>query len=201
LEGRVAETVVGGALLGVLQDLVGEIDLLEAHLRLGIAGIAVRMELHGQLAECRLELLFIGAPRHAERFVKVRLRQESRLRTASRRHGSPAGRKPVPQMAIRAPPRKMWTVNSRPPPQDKPVPARLNGRLDAFIYDHDSQLMSADPGAGTGELPRHRLSGEGAPPVVLLNGAGARLGYWSRVQPDLAPIAATLAYDRRVPVN
>jgi len=61
--------------------------------------------------------------------------------------------------------------------------------------------MSADPGAGTGELPRHRLSGEGAPPVVLLNGAGARLGYWSRVQPDLAPIAATLAYDRRVPEN
>jgi pimeloyl-ACP methyl ester carboxylesterase len=48
-------------------------------------------------------------------------------------------------------------------------------------------------------LPRHRLEGEGAPPVVLLNGAGVRLGYWNKVQPLLIAMAATLAYDRGLP--
>jgi len=49
------------------------------------------------------------------------------------------------------------------------------------------------------KLPRHLLLGKGGPSIVLLNGAGARLGYWDRVQPGLAAMAATLAYDRRVP--
>jgi len=93
LEGGVAETVVGGALLRVLQHLVGEVDLLEADFRLGVARIAVGVELHGELAESRLENLLVGAPFDAERFVKVRLRQEYLLRNrepATRQSAVPA---------------------------------------------------------------------------------------------------------------
>ncbi len=56
LEGGMAEAVIGGALLGVLQDLVGLVDLLEAVLAVLVAGIAVGMPLHGELAERGLEL-------------------------------------------------------------------------------------------------------------------------------------------------
>lgn len=59
--------------------------------------------------------------------------------------------------------------------------------------------MPPGPELDETKLPRHLLSGEGRPAVVLLNGAGARLGYWNRVQPGLATMAATLAYDRSVP--
>ena len=46
LERRVPETVVGGALLLVLQDVVGLVDLLELRLGLLVAGVAVRVVLH-----------------------------------------------------------------------------------------------------------------------------------------------------------
>ncbi len=49
--------------------------------------------------------------------------------------------------------------------------------------------------------PKHRLEGSGRPVIVLLNGAGAKLGYWNRVRPLLAPMAATLSYDRTVPAG
>lgn len=50
-------------------------------------------------------------------------------------------------------------------------------------------------------LPRHRLDGTGNPPFILLNGAGARLGYWDRVRPLLAPMGATVGYNRSVPAG
>ena len=56
LEGGVAEAVVGGALVWVLEDLVGLVDLLEAMLAVLVAGIAIGMPLHGQLAERGLQL-------------------------------------------------------------------------------------------------------------------------------------------------
>ena len=56
LEGGMAETVVGRALVGVLENLVGLIDLLEAMLGLIVAGIAIRMALHRLLAEGGLDI-------------------------------------------------------------------------------------------------------------------------------------------------
>ena len=53
LEGGMAEPVIGGALLRVLQRLVGFVDFLELVLAGVIARIAVGMELHGELAESR----------------------------------------------------------------------------------------------------------------------------------------------------
>ena len=56
LERGVAEAVIGRALVRVLEDLVGLVDLLEAVLAVLVAGIAVRVPLHGKLAERGLEL-------------------------------------------------------------------------------------------------------------------------------------------------
>src|SRR6185436_7919988 len=70
-EGGVAETVIGRALLRVLQRLVGFVDFLELVLAGMIAGVAVGMELHGELAESALELLLVGALLHAQRFVEI----------------------------------------------------------------------------------------------------------------------------------
>ena len=71
LERGVAETIIGRALLRVLQRLVGFVDFLEFVLAGLIAGIAVGMELHGELAESALELLLVGALLYAERFVEI----------------------------------------------------------------------------------------------------------------------------------
>src|SRR5215468_9637130 len=56
LEGRMAEAVVGSALVAVLEDLVGLVDFLKPDLALGVAGIAVRMPFHRELAERRFQL-------------------------------------------------------------------------------------------------------------------------------------------------
>lgn len=53
----------------------------------------------------------------------------------------------------------------------------------------------------TKKPPRHRLDGDGRPAVVLLNGAGANLGYWNRVRPLLAPLTSLLSYNRSVPAG
>ena len=55
LEGGVTEAVIGGALVAVLEDVVGLVEFLESVLAFGIARIAVRMMLHGELAERGLE--------------------------------------------------------------------------------------------------------------------------------------------------
>ena len=66
-----AELVVGLALLGVRQDLVGFFRLLELLLGLWVIRIAVRMELHGQAAVGLLDLVIPGVAVDAEDFVKV----------------------------------------------------------------------------------------------------------------------------------
>src|ERR1700730_13919994 len=54
-----AEAVIGGALVAVLETLVGLVDFLEADFAGGIARIFVGMPLHRKLAEGRLEFRFI----------------------------------------------------------------------------------------------------------------------------------------------
>ena len=70
-------TVVGGALLVVLQDVVGLVDLLEPRLGLLVAGIAVRVVLHGELAIGLLQVVRARLPRHAQGGVVVLLRHFS----------------------------------------------------------------------------------------------------------------------------
>ncbi len=69
LERRMAEAVIGGALVAVLEDLIGLVDFLEPDLALGIAGILVRMPLHRELAERCLELGFVRVAFDFEGFV------------------------------------------------------------------------------------------------------------------------------------
>src|SRR5690606_9163358 len=71
LEGGVAEAVIGGALLRVAQRLIGFVDFLEAMFRRLVAGIAIGVAIHGQLAERRLQRLFIGAFGDAQNFVEI----------------------------------------------------------------------------------------------------------------------------------
>jgi hypothetical protein len=67
----VAEAVVGGALLLVLEDVVGLVDLLEPGLAVLVAGIAVRVPLHRELAIGGLEFAVGRGARHFEEFVVV----------------------------------------------------------------------------------------------------------------------------------
>jgi hypothetical protein len=69
----VAEAVVGGALVGVAQDFVGFLGLLELLLGLGVVRIAIRMVLHGQLAIGLLDLFFGGVAIHAQDLIVVAL--------------------------------------------------------------------------------------------------------------------------------
>ena len=68
-----AEAVIGRALLRVAQALVGVADLLELDLGRLVAVVAVRMELHGELAEGRLQRLLVATARDAEHFVEIAL--------------------------------------------------------------------------------------------------------------------------------
>ncbi len=62
LEGRVTETVVGGAALAVLQNVIGFVDFLEAVLAILIARIFIGMPFHRELAKGGLDLL-VASPR------------------------------------------------------------------------------------------------------------------------------------------
>ncbi len=73
LEGGVAETVIGGALVAVLQNVVGLVDFLELVLALGVAGIAIRVMLHGELAEGRLEVDLGAFTGNTQDFIVVAL--------------------------------------------------------------------------------------------------------------------------------
>ena len=75
-EGRVAEAVVGGALLAVGEDLVGLVDFLELDLGVLVAGIAVRVALHRELAEGGLQLRLAGGLADAQDLVVVALRHD-----------------------------------------------------------------------------------------------------------------------------
>ena len=68
-----AEAVIGGALVAVLQDFVGFVDFLEADFAGGIARILVRMPFHRELAERRLELAVVRVPFDFQGFVVAAL--------------------------------------------------------------------------------------------------------------------------------
>ena len=48
-------------------------------------------------------------------------------------------------------------------------------------------------------LPSYRLVGTSGPVVVILNGAGANMGYWRAMEPALAGLGRVLLYDRGLP--
>ena len=58
LERRMAKAVIGGALVGILQDLVGLVDFLEPMFGVGIAGVTIGMVLHRVLAKGGFDLDF-----------------------------------------------------------------------------------------------------------------------------------------------
>jgi hypothetical protein len=68
-----AEPVIGGALVAILQDFVGFVDFLEADFAVGIARILVRMPFHRELAEGRLELGLVRVPLDFKGFVVAAL--------------------------------------------------------------------------------------------------------------------------------
>ena len=65
------EHVVAAAALRVAQGLVGDGDLLEAGLGLGVARVRVRVQLAGEAPVGPLELVFGGRARDAEQLVEV----------------------------------------------------------------------------------------------------------------------------------
>ena len=88
LESGMAEAVIGGALIAVLEDVVGLVEFFELVLAVGVARIAVRVMLHGELAERGLELDLGAGARDAQDLVIVALghagpavRSERRSRT------------------------------------------------------------------------------------------------------------------------
>ena len=74
LEGRVAETVIGGALVAVLEHVIRLVDFLEAVLAVLVARIAIRVMLHGKLAERCLEFNLSAGAGYAQDLVVVALR-------------------------------------------------------------------------------------------------------------------------------
>src|SRR6516225_6429470 len=73
LKGGMAITVVGGALIPVLQNLVGFVDFLELEFAGLVARIAVGVPLHRQLAKGRLEPVFVRVPIDFQSFVVAAL--------------------------------------------------------------------------------------------------------------------------------
>jgi hypothetical protein len=71
LEGGRTVTVVGRALVGVLQDVVGVIEFLELLLGVFPAVVAVRMMLHGELAEGFLDVVRTRVPSDAQQLVII----------------------------------------------------------------------------------------------------------------------------------
>src|ERR1700676_4331147 len=72
-----AEAVIGGALVAVLQDFVSFVDFLEARFAAGVARILVRVPFHRKLAECRLEFRFVRVPVDFKSFVVAALGRHS----------------------------------------------------------------------------------------------------------------------------
>src|SRR6185437_16056081 len=74
LKSGVTEPVVGGALVAVLQDVIGFVQFLEAVLARAVAWIAVGVVLHRELAVRSLELGLAAGPCNAQNFVAVAFR-------------------------------------------------------------------------------------------------------------------------------
>src|ERR1043165_3822099 len=77
LEGRMAEAIVSRALLIVLKNVVGLVDLLELVLAVLVAGIAIRVPLHCELAVGRLEIAGVHRALDFEDFVVIALRHQA----------------------------------------------------------------------------------------------------------------------------
>jgi hypothetical protein len=73
VEGGVAEAVVGGALLRILQRLVGLADFLEGVLGRLVAGVGIGVKALGQRAIGGLDLFVIGGPGDPENLVIIAL--------------------------------------------------------------------------------------------------------------------------------
>src|SRR5262249_28977292 len=74
LERGMAEAIIGGALVAILEHLVGLVDLLELVLAVLVARIAVRVILHGELAEGGLEVAVTATALDPQDLVVVALR-------------------------------------------------------------------------------------------------------------------------------
>src|SRR6185503_18959485 len=98
-EGGVAETVVGSALVAVLEDVIGLVDFLELMLAVLVARIAIRMMLHRELAEGCLEVDLGAGPLNAQDFVVVAFgHPASRLSSIRRHSGTRFGSACYPKM-------------------------------------------------------------------------------------------------------
>lgn len=71
-KGGLTEAIECGPFLGIAQDLVSRIKILEPLVGRLIVGIAVRVALSGELAERRLDLRFIRMTRNVQHFVGAR---------------------------------------------------------------------------------------------------------------------------------
>src|SRR4029079_8882730 len=72
LESGMAKAVIGGALLRVLEDVIGLADRLEVSFLVGASAMAVGMAVHRQLAIGSLDRLVVGAACDAEQLIIVR---------------------------------------------------------------------------------------------------------------------------------
>ena len=104
LEGGMAEAVIGGALVAVLEHVIGLVDFLEFVLAVLVARIAVRMMLHGELAERGLELDLGAGALNAQDFVVVAL-------------GHPMPPSVQAVIAIRDSPARSGNAHPRGPPE------------------------------------------------------------------------------------
>src|SRR5690606_8000353 len=74
LEGSMAEAIIGGTLVAVLEHFIGFVEFAEFVLAFGVTRIAIRVMLHGELAERGLQLDFRAGARDTEHLVIVALR-------------------------------------------------------------------------------------------------------------------------------
>ena len=73
LEGGMTETVIGGAFVAILEDVVGLVDFFETMLALLVPRITVRVMLHRKFAEGCLQLNLGGGAGNAENFIIIAL--------------------------------------------------------------------------------------------------------------------------------
>ncbi len=73
IEGGMAELVIGGSLLRILQGFVGFVGFLEAALGVFVSGVAIGVALFCEPAVGGFDFLIGGASLHAQYFVIVAL--------------------------------------------------------------------------------------------------------------------------------
>src|SRR6185503_10535648 len=130
LEGGLAEAVVSGALLRILEDVVGLVDRLEPRLGLLAAVLMVGVMLLGQPAISSLDRHLVGAFRDSQQLVIVLLdHHASPLRNPRRRPPARARRCPIMRPYSLRQPRR---TRRRPPllrsPAARPRPTRRSQR-------------------------------------------------------------------------